>query len=68
VNALEQVLYKTRKTFREGCLFASIDYKDAPDVELMECSNCDIWLKETELVPDQDKNPICKQCLTYHGM
>lgn len=68
MNSLERVLYKTRKTIRQACKEAGIDFEEAEVNSLLECSHCNWWGKPSDLVPDLDDNPICKVCLRYEGM
>ena len=68
MTELEQSLYRSRKTLREACEELNLVYSDTCISSLDTCSSCGIWVKYAELVPDEDKNPICKECLTYYGM
>ena len=62
------VLYKTRKTFRQACEEAGIDFDSAGTPNLSECTSCNLWLKTTQLIPDLDNNLICPQCLQFYGL
>lgn len=66
-TSLNSYLYKTRKTLREACQEAGIEF-DTGYTTLDECTHCSVWLQPHELVPDLDKNPICNVCLRYEGM
>lgn len=68
MNKVESVLYKTRKTLREACEEAGVDFSEAWLQDVQECSNCSIWLKLKEMTPDYDNNLCCSLCLRFYGM
>ena len=67
MNNLEKTLLKTRKSIREACVEAGIEFEVAVINNIAECSHCDIWYKNKDLKPDQDKNPICAICFKFYG-
>lgn len=68
MNQLEVGLFKTRKTIRQVCEELELDFDSSYVLNLAECSDCGIWLKQSQLIPDLDKNPICPDCLRFNGM
>ena len=68
MHEVEKSLYRTRKTLRDACRELNLVYEDTCVGTIDTCSSCGIWVKVKELVPDEDKNPICKECLTFYGM
>lgn len=68
MNKVESTLYKTRKTLREACEEAGVDFSEDWLVEVQECANCSLWLQLKEMQLDYDGNPCCSLCLRYYGM
>lgn len=68
MNKLEESLYRKKRTLLEVCEEFGIDVEDAEVLELETCSNCSIWYKMSELIPDLDGNPICKVCNRFYGL
>jgi len=67
VNALDQALYKTRKTPLAVCRENDIEYVLDAEISLQQCADCSIWLKLGELIPDLDNQGICKDCWQHYG-
>jgi hypothetical protein len=65
MNELERALYKTRSILPHVCL--ELDLDPGYPNSLQECSSCSIWLRPTELQPDLDELPICRDCWTWYG-
>lgn len=68
MNSLEACLYKTRKNALECAGELGYNNVSEVDIGLSACSDCGIWLKPKEMKKDLDGLPICKDCLTYHGL
>lgn len=68
MNSIEQALYRKKITLLEVCESFGIPIEDAEIPHLETCSNCSIWFKSVELIPDLDGNPICKVCKRFYGM
>lgn len=68
MNKIEEALYRKKRTLLEVCEEFGIPVEDALIDEVETCSNCSIWFKSTELIPDLDGNPICKVCNRFYGL
>ena len=68
MNELESAIYRRKITLLEACteFGITLEQADIPTVET--CSNCSIWYKSAELIPDLDGNPICKVCNRFYGL
>lgn len=70
MDKLAKALYRTNHSIERGCADAEILYKLFEDKmleDLFQCSHCNVWWHEHELIPDDDFNEICKFCLGYYG-
>lgn len=67
MNALEQALYKTRKTVLAASRESDLKYHLDSEISLEQCADCGIWLKPVELILDLDNLGICRDCWTHHG-
>lgn len=68
MNEVERTLHRTRKTLMEACIEAGVEFDPGLVTNIQECSNCSIWHKISELIPDLDNNPICKNCKHFYGL
>lgn len=68
MNQIEEQLYRKKRTLLEVCHEFGIQPEDVDIPTLETCSNCSIWFKNTELIPDLDGNPICKTCQRFYGL
>lgn len=68
MSALDQALYKTRKTILEVLSEIGDNNICSGDTNLEQCSSCDIWLYPKQLKKDLDGSPICKECETFYGL
>jgi hypothetical protein len=68
MNELEKSLYRKKKSLLEACQEFGIPVEEADIPSIETCSNCSIWFRSTELIPDLDGNPICKVCNRFYGM
>ena len=68
MNELERALYKTRKTVLAACCDSDIEYILDAEISLEQCADCGVWLKSGELIPDLDKQGICKDCYNHYGL
>jgi hypothetical protein len=68
MNKVESALYRKKLTLLEVCEEFGIDVDNADIKNLEMCSNCSIWFKTYELIPDLDNHPICKVCTRYYGL
>lgn len=68
MNKVESALYRKKITLLEVCEEFGIDLESVDIRELELCSNCSIWYKHQELIPDLDDNPICKVCNRFYGL
>jgi hypothetical protein len=64
VNEVELALFKSRKSLLEVCSELGYNISDV-EIELKQCSCCDIWLKN--LKKDLDGLDICVYCLDAYG-
>lgn len=72
-NPLSKKLVKelqgTRRRLSEVCEDLGIDYDElveSGELPIQQCSHCNTW--STKLIPDLDKNPICRYCVDLIGM
>lgn len=68
MTPLDKVLYKTRKSVLEAEAELSDNNVYSADISLEQCNSCGIWLKTTQLKPDLDGLPICKDCENFYGL
>ena len=68
MNELEKSLHRTRKSLIQVCKELGILELDCEVPTMDNCSSCGIWRMVTELRPDLDKNPICKECFVFYGL
>lgn len=67
LNPLDRVLYKTRKNVVDACAELMIEYSYEVEIQLKQCSSCDIWLKPSQLSKDLDGLDICSVCVDEYG-
>lgn len=68
MTEFESAIYRKKITLLEACQQFGIPVEDCDIPNLETCSNCSIWFKSVELIPDLDGNPICKVCNRFYGL
>jgi hypothetical protein len=68
LNAVDYVLYKTRKNPLEAFRELMIEYDSEWEINLIQCTSCGIWLKPPQLFKDLDGLDICNECKTFNGL
>jgi hypothetical protein len=68
MNTVELVLNKTRKTIREACIEAGIEFEEDLVPNLETCTSCMTWYKHSIFKKDLDGNLICTQCYNWYGV
>lgn len=67
LNAVDYVLYKSRKSVLEAFRELMIEYNHELEIHLKQCTSCGIWLKPFQLKKDLDDLDICQDCVTIYG-